>query len=206
MRNKHRVLSSAAPACILGFKLTLLAVSLIGFQLRDTNIELEESRAKTASATTKPIAGLHSVGPQYVDRELSPADFKHLSGHGRRASHTVVPDGDEHSRQKAAILSSSEEEQEEKPSSEKNPHEHPLSWDKSWWTFGAWLLWILSCVTPTVLIFVLNGMTQASFESERCLLLHRCLDDEFQFKIVRIQSIACTPPWRGVLLDFPRNV
>jgi hypothetical protein len=37
---------------------------------------------------------------------------------------------------------------------------HPLSWDKSWWTPSAWLLWVLSNVLPTCLIFVLNGMTQ----------------------------------------------
>ncbi len=38
----------------------------------------------------------------------------------------------------------------------------PLSWDKSWWSGGAWLLWLLSCVGPTALIFVLNGLTQVS--------------------------------------------
>ena len=43
-----------------------------------------------------------------------------------------------------------------------NLHLHPLSWDKSWWTWEAWLLWTLSCVTPTSLIFVLNGMTQVT--------------------------------------------
>jgi len=45
---------------------------------------------------------------------------------------------------------------------DKERAKRPLSWDKSWWSGHAWFLWAISGPTLTVLIFVLNSLTQVS--------------------------------------------
>jgi len=43
---------------------------------------------------------------------------------------------------------------------EKEEEKHEFSWVKDWWTARAWFLWTISGPTVTVLIFVLNTLTQ----------------------------------------------
>ena len=155
---------SSASACILGFKLTFLAIYLIALQFRVRSIDLEQSRAldirKTLGSLPVAITSARTrpFGPKFVDKAPSRLDFK---ARNRRAERVHSKDKDEHNRLQAAILSADDLEG-RNVTNVQNLHLHPLSWDKSWWTWEAWLLWTLSCVTPTSLIFVLNGMTQVT--------------------------------------------
>uniref|UniRef100_A0A7S0MMU9 Uncharacterized protein n=1 Tax=Cryptomonas curvata TaxID=233186 RepID=A0A7S0MMU9_9CRYP len=183
---KTRFPYTSASACILGFKLTLLALAIVSVQNVHRIMEQSQSQSPRAEITQRshPLYAAEELvkhAPESSHRVL-PSLASDLRGNGladkadrqpshelSHVSHTVSKREGKNKHDsplkanaiKANTLAAEDaDSDEETPAAPPKIAARPLSWDKSWWSLGAWILWFLSCVTPTVLIFVLNGLTQ----------------------------------------------
>ena len=163
----------ASTASIAAFKLVLFGVSfLLATQNRSTI--LTQSTERTVSKASQQIALDSSSATLYSSNDVSTGASHHASKAISERSARLGPRSTsdlpsktvqlpQHRSIKLSDDGDAASEGKKDASADSEVQLKPLSWDKSWWSPGAWILWSLSCVAPTILIFILNGLTQVPF-------------------------------------------
>ena len=192
---------SVASGSILVFKLTFIVISVIFSQYPNSFVELEVSSAEQSANKihdTKLSPSFSKILTEKGFRSRnSPQDAFRIKNNVHESAHRLSHKQLEaplarkiHSKEKKIyhtyphiLATSGLDDDDRAANSTEKIEARPLSWDKSWWSFGAWLLWFLSCVTPTILIFVLNGMTQASSITIDLVIMHQDIPSGSAFLI-----------------------
>mmetsp|Transcript_78973 Transcript_78973/g.211978 ORF Transcript_78973/g.211978 Transcript_78973/m.211978 type:complete len:169 (-) Transcript_78973:267-773(-) len=137
---KSKAILRASATWILGLKLVMMALTIVMSKTRGYYL-LEQS---------------HPDDTQFIKRELR-KEYP-LFNELEREPHQDLKESKQQLRSRDANPLSMKTEGAEKDA--QKIERQPLTWNKSWWSGSAWVLWIFSTITPTLLIFVLNAMTQ----------------------------------------------